>query len=413
MLPVACLLWGLMLLAAPHADTPAATAGHMIHGTVTLAGGEVVTGFIRQEDDDACWDHLFEARRRESPWTDLIDMDALARERRAAYFASHGLLDRLAYTLEGGDRQDPGGRQFICRYVDLAVLDIDRELEVVTATMADGSTHELREGSRDLGGDLVLGGEDGRTVDWDDVLRVEFFPAPSGADPGVVRIWGELATADGAFAGWVRWDRSEFLTTDILDGDEANTDHEIPMGDIAAIARVNSRSCRVTLTDGRELVLSGSNDVNEDNRGIIMETAAYGRAVADWKTFRRLDFRVPPKEHGPVVPFTESTRLTATVTTIDGAVHTGNLVLDLDEGWAWEILDGHHGGIEYEIPLGNITAIEKDADGVCTVTTRDGSRLTMSTGQDTGPDNRGILVLGDGEPAQVAWSQVAVIRFAR
>lgn len=410
MLPLVFLLTNL-LVAAVHAETGSVTAGHMIHGTVTTIGGETHTGFIRQEDDDACWDHLFEARRVENPWTDLVDMDALAKERRAAYFASHGLLDRLAYVAHGGDRQNVGKRQFICRYRDLAVLAMDRDEEVVTATMADGSTHRLREGSRDLGGDLMIGGEDGETVDWDDVLQVEFSPAPDGADPGVTRIWGELSTADGDFAGWVRWDRSEFLTSDILDGDEDGTDHEIPMGDIAAIERVNSRSCRVTLTDGRELVLAGSNDVNEDNRGIVIETAAYGRAVADWKTFRRLDFRVPPADHAPVVPFTGATELTATVTTFDGADHTGRLVLDLDESWAWEILDGHHGGIEYEIPLGNIAVIEKDADGVCTVTTRDGSRLTMSTGQDTGPDNRGVLVLGEGDPVQLAWSQVQTVRF--
>lgn len=406
------LLAMLLAGAAATADSAATTADHFIHGTVTLAGGETVTGLIRQEDDDACWDHLFEARRLENPWADLVDMDALAKERRAAYFESHGLLDRLAYVLEGDDRQDAGGRQFICRYRDLVSLEVDRDEEYVTATMSDGSTHRLREGSRDLGGDLVLGGPDGRNVDWDDVLRVDFAATGAQQIPAADRIWGELSTADGDFAGWVRWDRSEFLTTDVLDGDEEGTDHEIPMGDIRSIERVNSRSCRVTLNDGRVLVLSGTNDVNEDNRGIVVETAGYGRAVADWKTFRRLDFRKPPPPQGPVAP-NAGGELRGEVVTVDGGHHTGRLVLDLDEGWTWEILDGHHGGMEYEIPFGTITAMEKDDAGVCTVSTADGSQLTMSTGQDTGPENRGVLVMDSrGQVTQVAWSQVRSVRFA-
>ena len=385
------------------------TSAHRIHGTVTTRDGEVVTGFIRQDRDDACWDHLFQARLLASPWAGMVDEDALAAERRAAYFESHGLLDRIAYVLEGEDREGSLGNQFICRYRDLRRLQLDREGDML-AVVNDGSEHVLRAGSRDLGGDLVLG--NGETVDWDDVRSIEFFDAPSGTAPGPARLWGELDTADGSWSGWISWDRTECLADDVLDGDEdGGRDHEIPMGDIASIERVNSRSCRVILADGTDLVLSGSNDVNEDNRGIVVETMEFGRAVADWKTFRRLDFKAPPAEASPVRVTVGETELRGTVTTVDGARHSGRIVLDLDEGWTWEILDGHDGGIEYEIVLAGIAGIAKAADGVCTVEIRDGPNLTMGTGQDVGEENRGVLVLDGNRVVQVAWSQVSAIRF--
>ena len=44
------------------------------------------------------------------------------------------------------------------------------------------------------------------------------------------------------------------------------------------------------LDDGRKLRLRGSNDVDDDNRGILVEDPRYGRVEISWDDFERLEF---------------------------------------------------------------------------------------------------------------------------
>lgn len=398
-----------LLLALPVVAAPA--AAELIHGEFTLDDGAVVTGWFREEREDACGHHLFEANRDGYPWAEWINDDALAAQRRADYFATHGLVDRIAYVLDGGDKRTRN-LAFICRYDVLAT--IERDGDGFTATLRDGSQHRLHESGRDLNSDLVIrlpGAEEVLELDWDDLRVARFTAAPAVAPPEMAPLWGTVTGSEGIRTGWIQWDRSECLAGDVLDGDEEGRDHEVPMGDIASIERIDSRSCRLVLHDGTELVLSGSNDVNEDNRGIVVEVAGLGRVVHPWHRFDRLDLTEPPAER----PLHESDfgELRGTVTTTSGARYTGRLAFDLDEGWGWDIFDGEHRDVEYEIPFGNIARIERDEDGLCTVEMRGGNRLELDAGPDAGPDNHGLLVISDTEPVMLAWAEVAAVEFRR
>jgi len=395
-----------LLLVLPAFAAPAAS--ELIHGEFTLADGDVVTGWFREESEDACGHHLFEANRADNPWSAWIDEDALAAKRRAEYFASHGLIDRIAYVLDGGDRKQRR-LAFICPYDALA--GIERDGDGFTARLRDGTEHRLRGHGRDLSSDIVIHTDEILELDWDDVQAAVFTPAPAADDPQLAPLWGTVTGSEGAHTGWIQWDRSECLAGDVLDGDEDGRDHEVPMGDIASITRVDSRSCRVVLRDGDELLLSGSNDVNEDNRGIVVEVADLGRVVTPWHRFDRLELTSPPETPpSTVLDFGE---LQGTVTTTAGDRHTGRLVFDLDEGWNWEILDGERRDVEYEIPFGNLERLERDDDGLCAVTLRDGRRLELDSGPDTGPENHGLLVVSGGQAVTLAWSEVRTVDFAR
>ena len=62
-------------------------------------------------------------------------------------------------------------------------------------------------------------------------------------------------------------------------------------------ARDSSRSAQVTLLDGRVLLMEGSNDVNEDNKGIMIQVDDApgaldgGWVLVSWDDFRELRFQ--------------------------------------------------------------------------------------------------------------------------
>ncbi|MCP4571098.1 MAG: hypothetical protein GY838_01975 [bacterium] len=399
-------LVSMLLLAAPLLAAPAAAT--TLHGEFTLADGTVLTGWFREDREDACGHHLFEARRDGNPWAEWIDDDALAAQRRADFFATHGLIDRLAYVLDGGDREKRN-LAFICRYDALASLE--RDGDGIAATLRDGSQHRLRERGRDLSSDLVIHADEIHELEWDDLRAARFTPATTAPPPELTPVWGTFTGSEGTQTGWIQWDRSECLAGDVLDGDEEGRDHEVPLGDITSIEKVDARSCRVTLRDGTELVLSGSNDVNEDNRGIVVLVAGLGRVVHPWHRFDRLELTDPPVT--PPVDEPAYGELRGTVTTTGGARHTGRLAFDLDEGWDWDIFDGELRGVEYEIPFGNIDRIERAGDDSATVQLRDGRRLEMDDGPDAGTGNHGLLVVTERGPVMLVWAEVAAIEFSR
>jgi hypothetical protein len=54
---------------------------------------------------------------------------------------------------------------------------------------------------------------------------------------------------------------------------------------------VSRSSVRVTLLDGREFVMRGSNDVNDENKGIFVKQADGETVLVDWEEFDRVEFR--------------------------------------------------------------------------------------------------------------------------
>ena len=140
-----------------------------------------------------------------------------------------------------------------------------------------------------------------------------------------------METDEGQFKGNIQWDKQECINTDKLDGDTEDGDVSIEMGRIKSIERRSRRASTVVLNDGRELVLDGSNDVNHENRGIMVEDPRYGRVTIGWKSFEKVTFS-KPKGSGPGYDdFPARGQLKGTVTTEDGDTYTGRLVIDLDE----------------------------------------------------------------------------------
>lgn len=404
MRPTALALLAALLLASAPAvadDDPAAGA---LWGTVSTRGGDEIAGFLRFDGGDLWWDDLFAADRTESEWADRVDLGEISRERRDAYFATHGLFERLAYALHDKGQVDLG-RRLLCHYGRVESITMGEDAaEVVTI---DGRRHAVRLHRGDLRGDLLIAsaGGDSTEVDFDRVTSIVFASAPSGSLPPWRRLRGAVATTRGPMQGSIQWDVSENCDLDILDGKDQDGDHDVPMGDIAALVSEGDAT-EVLLRDGGRLVLTGTNDVNGENRGIAVSDDDGMRTVVPWKHFVRLDLD-PLGASGPArADFAAGGPLSGTVTDADGAEHRGQLAWDLDESWTWDLLDGEDQGWERSIPFALIAWLAPQGPA-CEVELRDGRRLLLDEGNDVDDDNAGVLVMGPGGDVRVPWARTA------
>ena len=128
-------------------------------------------------------------------------------------------------------------------------------------------------------------------VGWRDFVDVTFSEAPADADrvrfDGGASIAGTVTTEGGeSLTGTIRWDNDEASTWEMLNGEFRGIDFEIEFAQIARIEK-SGRGALVTLRDGRTFELTDSNDVNDGNRGIVVDTGN-GVHKVRWEDFREL-----------------------------------------------------------------------------------------------------------------------------
>lgn len=140
-------------------------------------------------------------------------------------------------------------------------------------------------------------------VQWDEFESLELKDPPSSAYPdyddfdGGKELYGTVYDDYGnSHEGYIRWDDDEEYTWEILDGNYRDIEFNIFFSNIKSIERISRRSSRVILWDGREFRLRDSNDVDDDNKGIIVRpTKDYGdeddMVFLDWDEFEKIEFR--------------------------------------------------------------------------------------------------------------------------
>lgn len=347
-----------------------------LYGTVTTAYGDRITGYLR-------WD------RNEGSWTDLLDATK-PRPRGGSTISGirFGHVDRL----------DVAGRNG-------AVLTLRSGAQVALGSNAT----DLGSGLRAVTVSDPQGGE--VALEWSDMASVDFQPAPS-TPPAEERLHGTVTTASGeTFTGYVTWDVDEIYSTDILDGDADGERMEIPFGEIASIERYASWGSLVTLHGGEEHVLRGTNDVDASIRGIEVSDPTLGAVKLQWGSFDHVRFHEPGTDVA-AARLDGGGSLHGIVRTVDGSIHTGDIVWDDDERFTWEMLNGDAYGVEYHVELGQVERIERSGNGSL-VTLRDGRSLHLSGSNDVDHGNRGITVRTDGREFEVQWDDFAEVTFTR
>lgn len=407
----------LVLVLVPGLDAQRAgpgDPGDRLYGRVVTLGGEVFEGFIRWGSNEGSWTDVLNGNK-ELPYENVRDAERLGMTRGVGDDERAIELFGIRVTWGGGDDY-PDEVQSGIRFghvAHLRVLDDDAALLVLKS----GQEVELEGGSSDLWPDLTVEDPDRGRVELDahDLDEVEFMPVPHGIVPvGGERLYGTLRTREGhEFTGYVAWDQDEILTTDILDGDEGSRDWEIPFGNVAAIERNGSRSARVILDTGEELVLDGSNDVDRSNRGIVIADPELGQVIVGWDAFSDLTFVPSPGTPG-YDDFDGGYRLRGTVVARDGRELEGWIRWDNDEAYSWEILDGERRDVEFDVELGRVAVIERRGRRSAQVTLWDGRVFELEGSNDVDDGNKGIFVVDDRDDVSaVAWEDFREVRFER
>jgi hypothetical protein len=379
-----------------------------IYGRLTLKSGESHEGFLRWKDEEAFWDDLFHSRQTDLPWLDFVDTEELYQERKRRYFESHGMFDRIMWTLNNREGEVDLSRLFICQFGYLDGVDLDEDDNVTLQVRGEGAV-AVHGYSNDVSSDLLVYPSSGEPVevDWDDLAQIEFSAAPATAVPYAKRLYGTVETTEGTFSGFIQWDQSECTSIDALDGDERS----LAMGEILSLTKNRQSNSDIVLKNGETLTLSGTNDVGRGNRGVMVENESWGRVTVAWKRFQAITFAEghgSGRGRGDLPP---NEALTGTVTGSGGETWTGRIVYDLDEAWTRDLFNGAIRDLEYDIPFALIESIEKRDDASCRVSLASGRILDLSDSQDTGDKHAGLLVFeGPGQdPTYIPWSRVGTI----
>ncbi len=398
------------------AITPSTVAAEahpsFLYGRIISDGGATYEGRLRFGlHQEAFWGDYFNGFKEQNPWAAHVPPERLRKEPRT--------IKIFGITIARREDQIDLVRPFMARFGDIRRIELlGRNVRVTlkSGTVFDAdwySSNDLDDGVRVWDGSrgvLDLGPRRLRAID--------LLPAaPAGAVPQ--RLHGTVHTRQGDFTGFVQWNRNKGLGADELSGRTAAGNLSLRFDTLRSIARHSSDSSLVTLLDGREIVLSGTREVNHDNLGIYVDDRRYGRVLISWDAFERLDFS--PGGSGPAYgDFPLGHPLTGSVTTRAGRRLAGRLVYDLDESETTETLDAPSQGVTYTIPFGLIASIvlpgrEDGGTRRAKVTLHNGEELQLELSGDLGEGNGGMLIFGDGSqrPDYVLWTDVERLDFHR
>lgn len=388
-----------------------------IYGKVTTIENKSYTGQIRWGKEEAFWTDHFNVGKYDNDNLEFLSRDQIE-ELRSQHRRQNG--DWGEWNFNGwnfssnDDRRGEHLHQFVCQFGNLKSIDISGR-ERAYITLRNGEKFKISgDGYNDIGTKIRIQDDEIGMVSirWSEIETIEFEASPKslGSKMGEA-LYGDVMTSEGKFTGFVQWDHDERISTDKLDGDSEDSDMSIEFGKIVSIENRGSSSM-VELKSGRKFNLRGTNDVNRENNGIIVNLEDGSRVDIPWDEFDKVVFR-ESKNSGPTYnDFKTPKQLDGSVKTIRGETFTGRIVYDLDESYDFEIIQGKDDDIEYFIPLGNISTVRPRNYDNSSIVLKGGQKLLIGEGQDVSDRNDGMLVFeGKGDPKYVAWKDIEEIKF--
>ncbi len=382
-----------------------------LYGKVTTDDGEEYTGQIRWGKEEAFWFDFFNSTKPENKNLDYLSDEDLKKVRTR----KNG--EDFVKGLFGWDsNSNTNTHLFACQFGNLKSIEMGRKSRV-TLTFKNGETMQLKGGSNDI--ETYIQVTDPNLghikLDWDRLERVDFMKANGSLDSYYGKpLYGTVKTESGdSFTGYVQWDHDERLANDELNGRNKDGELDLKFGNISKIEKESRSSSLVTTKSGRSFVLKGSNDVNNQNRGIIVNIAELGRVDIPWKEFESVEFSEAKTGIIDYDNFDGHKNIQGTVTTNNGQKHNGRLIYDLDESLQLEILHGTKDDIEYFIPFSIIRSIAPSGDHQSKVSLSSGQSLVLEDSVDVSEDNDGVLVFksDNDRPVYIPWEDISKIDF--
>ncbi len=384
-----------------------------LYGNIVTVDGDVYRGAIRWNDEEVFLMDVFNSEKEENPYVKYLPK---SRTRERDDFKKRKYWDRIEVSVNDNRNSSQGiyARKFQCRFGDIKSISVTGT-ESVSLELRDGKFINLSGGSNDVGTKIwIIDQElDLLKIDWNRIDVVNFeVPPTSGIENFGEPIYGKLITTKGEFTGFIQWDHDERLLTDKLDGKSRDGDMAIQFSKIKSIEKIEYGS-RVSLLSNREFDLSGKNDVNKDNRGIIVSIPNVGRIDFPWSHFLSLEL-IPfsRDELNCQKEFRASERLFGRLLTKDGKSYKGTIIYDLDEAMDSEILNGLNDELDFAVPFRNIQSIKPMAYNYCLVELKNKKRLYLGDQTDVSNKNGGVIVfLNKDEYHFFEWEDIERIDF--
>ena len=212
--------------------------------------------------------------------------------------------------LDGEERE--GGRNREIRFGEITSIErieITRRGGLARVVLVDGDELDLT-GDRDVdrrnrGNQISDPGLGFVEVEWEEFRILRFHEADEvvgyDAFDGGHPLVGTVVTQSGEeIDGLIRWDADEESSWESLNGRADDVIFAIEFGMVSRITRGEVFGATVTLLDGRTFELDDSNDVNWDNKGILItpEVPNSGGAsdgsvwrLVTWDQFKEVRFR--------------------------------------------------------------------------------------------------------------------------
>lgn len=376
-----------------------------IYGTITTIDDEVYTGQIRWGKEEAFWFDHFNSSKPENDNLKYLtrdELDELENRDRKWY---HGGWNWGSYS--------SNTHSFACEFGDIKAIYPQRGKRLLLV-MRNGEELRLDGGSNDIGATVRINDNELGVLkmDWDRIELIEFMAAPTDLESAYGEpLYGSVETTSGTYVGYLQWDHDERLTDDELNGDTKNGGLDIPFGNIESIEQT-FRGSKVVMKSGRIFDLSGSNDVDDDNRGIIVNIPDMGRVDIPWEEFNKITFEpAPVSSRVSYSSYHNCKPITGSVASITGDEISGRVVYDLDECLNLEILNGEKDGIEYSIPFRYIKSIKPKNREESLVKLTNGKKILLSDSVDINEENDGLLVfMTEDDYEYVPWSEVEEIK---
>jgi len=386
----------------------------LLYGKVTTTTGEKFTGQLRWGKEEAFWFDYFNSSKIKNENLKLLSDEQLEeldeKEQKKSWFA---LKNKWRWNYSSSYSNNNHHHSFACQFGDIKKIQPGNG-EKIKVTLQNGDILKLDGGSNDVGATVRIHDADEGLIKmgWDKIEMVEFFSAPRNFESQFGKpLYGKVKTSGGTFEGYVQWDHDERLSEDELNGDMSSGEIDLPFGKIKTITKTY-KGVEVKVLSGRTFDLTGSNDVDDDNRGIIVNMPEMGRVDIPWEEFHEVTF-FPAQDISEV--FIKSAyspeKITGTVYTVDGISYTGLLIYDLDEIYDLEILNGYQNDLEFFLPFRNITSIEPKSDDTALVKLHNGEIYRLEDKVDVSEENDGILVTtSHNEQQYISWRDVKEIK---
>ena len=382
-----------------------------IYGKITTTHDKTYEGPIRWGDEEVFWFDIFNSEKirnkhlKHLSWKDMEQLEEVERD---------NTLNILWFQIDLDNYNERSDRThlFSTCFGNIESLEMIHNNQV-KVTLKKGKEYVVEGYSNDIGATVSI--HDTKTgqvkLRWNNIEKVEFMPAPKRMTEKFGNpLYGTVKTSMGEFTGFVQWDHQERISTDKLDGDNRDGEISILFGNIKKIEKSGNGS-RIYLTSGEDIYLSGSNDVNYENRGIIVSIPGMGRVDIPWKEFEEVTFDVSYgssgkgyNEYGP------ADYIKGLVTDRDGNNYKGIIAFDLDETFDSEILEGYDEGIKYVISFRDIKSIQPKNFKYSTLELRNGKSVLLGNEQDVSAKNDGLLLyMKDKEKKYIPWPDVEKI----